>query len=135
MGDLYYFLPQAAFAMPTVITLLVGVVLLSVRRQRLAPRAWTLGVAGLAVLLTGALGDLVYLALLPRVLRRGAWQDSQALLAGASLLFVVLHVLGLALLIAALLATAQPKDPWGQPPPATGQHPAGPAAPGHPELG
>ncbi|GAB3850614.1 hypothetical protein ACFPIJ_25910 [Dactylosporangium cerinum] len=125
MGDLYYFVPQAAFALPSIATLIVGVALLWARRKRLAHRAWTLGLAGLAVLLAGAVADLVYMALLPRVIRYGDWQESRALLAGASLGFLVLHVLGMALLIAGLLATARPDDPW--PAPAAIDPPAGPA--------
>ena len=118
MGDLYYMLPHVAFALPTIATLVVGVVLVWVRRERLAPQAWRLAVAGLAVLLTGALADVVYLGLLPQMLGRGGWQETRVLLAGTSLLFLVLHVLGVALLIAAILASATPKDPWGGPPPA-----------------
>jgi hypothetical protein len=110
-------LPQVAFAMPTIATLVVGVALVWARRERLAPRAWRLAVAGLAVLLTGALADMLYLGLLPQLLRRGPWQDMNLLIAGMSLLFLVLHVLGVALLIAAILASAPPKDPWGAPPP------------------
>jgi hypothetical protein len=128
MGDLYYVLPQAVFALPAIVTLIVGVALLWARRKRLAHRAWTLGVAGLTVLLAGAVADVVYLALLPRVIRDGGWPESRALLAGASLGFLVLHVLGMALLIAGLLATARPDDPWpGPATPAAVEPPAGPA--------
>lgn len=117
MSELYYVLPQVAFSMPAIATLVVGVVLLWLRRERLAPRAWALGVAGLAVLLAGSIADLIYVAALPSVIRDNGLRESQALFAAAGLAFLVLHVLGVALLIAALLATARPNDPWGQPPP------------------
>jgi hypothetical protein len=106
MGDLYYIVPQVVFVLPTVVTLVVGLVLLWARRDRLAPRTRSLGVAGLAVLLAGALADVVYVVLLPRLLRDGKWEQTGVVLAGSSLLFIVLHCLGLALLIAALLGTA-----------------------------
>jgi drug/metabolite transporter (DMT)-like permease len=125
MGDLLYVVPQVVFALPTIITLVVGLVLLRARRDRLAPRARALGVAGLAVLLAGGLADLVYLALVPQLLRGRDWERAQVMIAGGSLLFMVLQCLGLALLIAALLGTAPPKDPWGQQPPADVQPFAG----------
>ncbi|WP_327011106.1 hypothetical protein OHA72_29835 [Dactylosporangium sp. NBC_01737] len=116
MGDLLYVVPKVVFGLPVIVTLVIGVVLLRLRRDRLAPRARNLGVAGLAVLLAGGVADVVYVALLPNLLRNGTWERVQVLLAGSSVLFIVLHCLGLALLIAALLATAPPKDPWGGPP-------------------
>jgi hypothetical protein len=128
MGDLYYFLPQAAFAMPALATLIAGLVLVWVRRDRLAPRAWRLAVAGLGVLLTGALADVAYLGLLPQIVRRGGWQDTQLVLAGVNLLFLVLHTLGMALVIAAILVTAPPKDPWAAHPAPALQPQAAPPA-------
>ncbi|MEV4508447.1 hypothetical protein AB0K00_05765 [Dactylosporangium sp. NPDC049525] len=65
MGELYYIVPQVVFALPAVITLAVGLVLFWARRDRLAPRARGLGVAGLAVLLAGGLADLAYITLPP----------------------------------------------------------------------
>lgn len=117
MGDLYFMVPQMAYSMPGIATLVVGVALLSVRRRRLAPRAWTLGVAGLAVLLAGSLADLGYLVLLPQLVGDGGLREAKVLLAATGLLFLVLHVLGMALLIAALLSTARPAEPWDQPAP------------------
>ncbi|MDG6103533.1 hypothetical protein Daura_35435 [Dactylosporangium aurantiacum] len=117
MGELYFSVPQMAYSMPAIATLVVGVVLLCVRRRRLAPRAWTLGVAGLAVLLAGALADLVYVALLPQLIGGGGLREAKALLAATGLLFLTLHVVGMSLIIAALLATGGPKQPWDQPAP------------------
>lgn len=109
--------PRLAYSVPGVVTLVVGVVLLCVRRRQLAPRAWSLGVAGLGVLLAGALADVVGLVLLEWLIHGGGLERTTVVFAGASLLFMVLDVLGTALLIAGLLSTARPADPWDQPPP------------------
>ncbi|MEV0129851.1 hypothetical protein AB0H83_15500 [Dactylosporangium sp. NPDC050688] len=117
MGDLFLMAPRLAYSVPGVVTLVVGVVLLCVRRRQLAPRAWSLGVAGLGVLLAGALADVVGLVLLEWLIHGGGLERTTVVFAGASLLFMVLDVLGTALLIAGLLSTARPADPWDQPPP------------------
>ena len=131
MGELYFMVPQMAYSMPAIATLVVGVVLLCLRRRRLAPRAWTLGVAGLAVLLVGSLADLGYVALLPQLVGSGGLQQAKVVLAATGLVFLVLHVLGMSLVIAALLSTAHPAaDPFlaGSPQP-------GPRPQPRPELG
>ncbi|MGI5184998.1 hypothetical protein ACQEVZ_52975 [Dactylosporangium sp. CA-152071] len=120
MFELEYLLPQLLFSLPAVVTLTVGVVLLWNRRGRLLPRVRALGSAGLAVLLAGAVTNLLYQLLLPEILRGGRLMEMRVAIAGINLLFVVLQVLGLALVIAALLATAPPATPWSQPAPETG---------------
>ncbi|MEV4137535.1 hypothetical protein AB0J72_35845 [Dactylosporangium sp. NPDC049742] len=120
MFELEYLLPQLLFALPAVVTLTVGAVLLWNRRGRLLPRVRALGSAGLAVLLAGAVTNLLYQLLLPEILRGGRWMEMRVAIAGMNLLFMVLQVLGLALVIAALLATAPPATPWSRPAPETG---------------
>ncbi len=126
MGELAYMVPQMLFALPAIVTLVVGLALLWARRERLGSRPRMLGMAGLVVLLVGALLNMAYLAALPSYIRDYGFHESQVMFAGTSLMFLTLHVLGLALLIAALVATARPIDPWGQaPPPETAPGPEG----------
>lgn len=112
--ELVYLIPQLVLALPAVVIPIVGVLLLRRRRERLTPRAVSLGTAGLGVLLADAVGNVGYLAALPQIARGGRLHDVQILLGGASLLFVVLHALGLALVVAALVSAAQPAGPWDQ---------------------
>ena len=116
--DYAYAIPQLLFATPTVITLVVGIVLIAVRRDRLGPRSRGLGIAGCAVLLVDGLANTVYTVALPQLLRERSISDLNVVIGVSGLFFVLLNCVGLALLVAALVTAGgrqapPPPAPWG----------------------
>ncbi|WP_446216674.1 hypothetical protein [Micromonospora sp. IBHARD004] len=106
---------QLLTQLPTLLVLAAGLVLALVNRLPRGPRG--LLFAGTAVLLLGALLNLVWVLALPRLVA-GGWstiQTSRLTLVLGPLL-ALLHPAGLGLLVAAVLAgrraTAPPATPW-----------------------
>ena len=119
--DYAYAIPQLLFATPTVVTLVIGIVLIAVRRDRLGPRSRGLGIAGCAVLLVDGLVNTAYTVALPQLLRERSISDLNLVIGVSGLFFVILNCAGLALLVAALVTAAggrpapPPPAPWGPP--------------------
>jgi hypothetical protein len=107
--SLAYLLPQLLFSVPTAITLVIGIVLISARRGRMTPRSRGFGLAGCVVLLVAALVQVAYAATLAELVR-GRPTASQVQLVADLFAFVSLAVncVGLALLIASVLAGSAP---------------------------
>jgi hypothetical protein len=107
--SLAYLLPQLLFSVPTAVTLVIGIVLISARRGRMTPRSRGFGLAGCVVLLVAALVQVAYSATLAELVR-GRPTASQVQLVADLFAFVSLAIncVGLALLIASVLAGSAP---------------------------
>jgi hypothetical protein len=118
-SDLAYVVPQLALALPTLATLIAGLVLLNARRGRLSPRSRTLGVAGCLVLLLAGLVNAGYAIALPTLVREAGPEGIGLMAIAAGIVLVLLDSVGLGLLIAAVLAGSRsavpPQQSW--PPP------------------
>ena len=113
--DLAYVVPQLALALPTLATLIVGLVLMNARRGRLSPRSRALGVAGCLVLLLAALVNAGYVIALPTLIREAGAQGIGILALAFGVVLVLLDCVGIGLLIAAVLAGSRPALPPQQP--------------------
>ena len=115
-SDLVYVVPQLALALPTLATLIAGLVLMNARRGRLAPRSRSLGVAGCLVLVLAALVNAGYAVALPTLVREAGPQGIGVLALVFGVVLVLLDCVGLGLLIAAVLAGSRtalpPRQPW-----------------------
>jgi hypothetical protein len=120
--------PQLLFALPPLVALLVGLVLLAGRRNRLTPGSRRFGMAGCAVLLVGSLVDAVRVVLFPQLIANQSAASIELLFAGIGIVQVLLYCVGLGLMIAAILAGSAPatapgpapwypRPPGGNPPP------------------
>lgn len=107
MQHMGYVISQTVFALPALIVLVAGLVLLTARRRAVGPRATGLAIAGAAVLLAGAVVNVVWASSVPWVLRTDGQIGAFAMMsAGVGILTAILHATGLGLLIAAVLARA-----------------------------
>lgn len=106
MSMVGYFAGQLLGELPTLLVLLVGLVLLAVRRRALAPRSAGLAFAGVALLLSRLVLQLVWGAfswsLLPGA-EAATFALSPRILAGFAIFLALLQATGAALLIAAVL--------------------------------
>lgn len=122
MDDFAYVIPQLALALPSLATLIVGLVLLNVRRDRLTARARSLGVAGCVVLVLAGLVNAGWALSLPMMVRDASAQQIGLVGLGFGVVLVILDSVGLGLLIAAVLAGGRramaPPSPPGHPQPA-----------------
>jgi hypothetical protein len=102
-----YILPtfvQGLYALPSLLTLLVGIVLIQVRVGGSAPRRRALGLAGCGVLLLNGLVNVGYVTALPYIIGNLRFGAGYSLLVGVTtLLQTLLYSLGLGLLLAAVI--------------------------------
>ncbi|QSB16851.1 hypothetical protein JQS43_11515 [Natronosporangium hydrolyticum] len=104
MAHTGYVISQTVFALPALIVLVAGLALLTARRRTVGPRATGLAIAGAAVLLAGAVVNVVWASSLPWVLQATTSTGGYAMMsAGVGILTAILHATGIGLLIAAVL--------------------------------
>jgi hypothetical protein len=135
--SLAYLLPQLLFSVPTAVTLVIGIVLISARRDRMTPRSCRFGLAGCAVLLVAALVQVAYSATLAELVR-GRPTVAQVQLVADLFAFVsvAINCVGLALLVASVLAGSTPAGAVPAGWPSAGVPSAGvPSQPGSPSWG
>ncbi|MGC4803473.1 hypothetical protein [Micromonospora sp. DT233] len=109
MQSLLYSAIQFAVQLPTLLVLVAGVVLAVLTRDRLPRRSRTLLVCGALVLLVGALLNLAWLVVIPRLHQSGTSAgDIGWLSGGLGLVSAVLNPVGLGLLVAAALTGRRP---------------------------
>ncbi|MEQ4301438.1 hypothetical protein ABNF97_08615 [Plantactinospora sp. B6F1] len=98
-------LTQGVFQLPVLLVLVVGLVLVAVRRDQLSRLAKGLAVAGCSVLLIGIVADTAWLASIPTLLAGDpSPTEFDMIRAGVSIVLTICHTLGLGLLIGGVLA-------------------------------
>ncbi|MEN3609022.1 hypothetical protein AAH979_05670 [Plantactinospora sp. ZYX-F-223] len=100
-----FVLVQGVVQVPIVLVLVVGLILLAARRDRLSRLAKGLAVAGCGVLLFGVLANVAWLASIPTLLRADhSAAEFGIISAGVALMLNLCQAVGLGLLIGGLLA-------------------------------
>ncbi|MGI5150055.1 hypothetical protein ACQEVC_27545 [Plantactinospora sp. CA-294935] len=117
-GDQVQFvLVQGVMQVPVLLVLVVGLILVAARRDRLSRLAKGLAVAGCGVLLIGVLANVAWLALIPTLLRTDPSATEFGVInAGIALVLNLCQAVGLGLLIGGVLAGGiRPPVAAGQP--------------------
>ncbi|MEO3926713.1 hypothetical protein ABGB07_23010 [Micromonosporaceae bacterium B7E4] len=117
-GDQVQFvLVQGVMQIPVLLVLVVGLILVAARRDRLSRLAKGLTVAGCGVLLIGILANVAWLALIPTLLRTDpSTTEFGVINAGVALVLNLCQAVGLGLLIGGVLAGGiRPPVAAGQP--------------------
>ncbi|MBO4209305.1 hypothetical protein [Micromonospora echinofusca] len=125
MGVVGYVVGQVGSHLPTLLVLLAGLILVGTARGRLPGRSGTLALAGMGVLLLGALLSIGWALLFTQLIRQDWTARNLGLVTtGAGVLLSIWHATGLGLLVAAVLAGRR-----------AGQSPVGPPPVGQPYQG
>lgn len=121
LNDSFFFsiLSQLAWSLPTLVTCIIGIVLL--RSRALSQKAKSYGVTGLALTILGSLGGLVFNTFLRTGSIDYASSGFQFMQMGFSAVMQLLHVASLAFLILAICDKSHASDqkseagnPYGQ---------------------
>ncbi|MEJ3748539.1 hypothetical protein WEI85_35320 [Actinomycetes bacterium KLBMP 9797] len=124
MDQVGYVAGQLIAQLPALLVLVVGLALVAARRRMLTGRSGALAVAGLIVLLVGVIATVGWTASFPWLIGDDVvdLSDFGLLAFAVGMMLTLLHAVGLALMIAALLASgrrAAPVSQWEPPEPPT----------------
>jgi hypothetical protein len=126
--------------LPLLVVLIVGVILLIVRRARMPRSAFWLGVAGVVVLTLSAVTDVFWVSWVPNLYRDSSVADVTVLISVVGLTLSLVHAIGIGLIIASALIrpAVPPADFGGFAAPGAGfapPYPAGVVPPAAPQSG